>query len=283
MKLWIPGKQGLLGSTLTALAPCPVIGTARQEVDISQLDQVRAFVTKHPDITHIVNCAAMSMVDDAEQHPSAAWRANVTGPENLAHIALEKGIKLIHISTDYVFSGTTREPLKETDPTVPCNIYGQSKLEGERRVLNSLPSSLVLRVSWLFGDGGKNLVAKLWNLFATEEEVRLINDQYGRPTYCPDLCQAIFQMLGHEGICHFANQGVATKYQFGTLFLEEAKRQGFPLRTMRIRAARSTDFPMRCERPVYTAFDTHKIESALSIQIRPWQEALREYVREKRQ
>ena len=264
--LWITGANGLVGSTLRA--KCKAALHTGREVDISNRDQVFAFVDQHPEITHIVNCAAFSQVDAAEVRKEEAYRANVIGPENLART----GKKLIHLSTDYVFSGHLNRPLTELDPVGPCNYYGQTKLEGEQRALAL--SACVIRTSWVFGPGGKNFLSQFLHTLQTQKELRLTNDQWSRFTYAPDLASAILQMLESTGLYHYANTGVATKYLFGLAMREEASLLGFPLATTSIIPIPGASFPTPCKRPPYSAFDTTKID----LPIRPWREALREFL-----
>lgn len=268
---WITGAKGLLGSTLSA--KCKAALHSGREVDIADLISVRTFVKKHPEITYIINAAAYSQVDGAEEYRAEAYRANVIGPENLAHVAEEIGAKLIHISTDYVFPGDLKRPLTEQDPTRPCNYYGLTKLKGEQRVL---ASSLVIRTSWIFGHGGKNFVAKLLQMLQTQKEIRLTNDHWGRPTYAPDLADALLQMRDLKGLFHYANSGIATKYEFGLAMREEALLLGLPVVTESILPVPGSTFPSPCARPIYSAFDTSKIEQHVTI--RPWREGLREFL-----
>lgn len=276
MKLWITGSKGLLGSTL--LNKVSAIGTHREEADIADLNALRIFAKKHSGITHIINCAAFSLVDLAESKKEEAYQANAVGPENLARIAKEIGAHLVHISTDYVFPGNLHRPLKEDDLVAPCNYYGLTKWEGEQRVLAVLSSACILRTSWIFGGGGKNFVAKILQLMLNQNEIRLTNDQWGRPTYAPDLADAILKLLGKTGIYHFANAGVATKYEFGVALREEALRFNYPVVAESIVSVPGSAFPSPCQRPVYSAFDTSKIENELKIQIRPYREALQDYL-----
>ncbi|HSX27007.1 MAG TPA: dTDP-4-dehydrorhamnose reductase [Chlamydiales bacterium] len=276
MKLWITGANGLLGSTLMKM--CEAIGTGHQEADIGDLASLRAFVRKRFGITHIVNCAAYSLVDLSETNREEAYRANALGAENLALIAKETGARLIHISTDYVFGGEPQRPLKETDPVSPCNIYGQSKLEGEMRVQKVLPDACILRVSWIFGNGGKNFVAKLLQMLQTQKEIRLTSDQWGRPGYVIDIAEVILRMLDAQGIYQFANAGVATKYEFGLVMKEEAEKLGIKVVTEKMIPVPGSFFSSPCKRPAYSAFDTTKIERDFQISPRHWRDALREFL-----
>jgi dTDP-4-dehydrorhamnose reductase len=272
MKIWVTGAGGLLGSALKKRA---ALATTR-EVDIGDLSSLRAFVKQHKEISHIVNCAAFSLVDPAESRREEAHRANAVGPENLAKVAKEIGAKLLHLSTDYVFPGDLKRPLKETDPTEPLNHYGKTKLEGEERAMAAHPAACILRVSWLFGSGGKNFVSKLLQMFQEQEEIRLTADQWGRPTYVPDLVEAILKILDQSGLYHYANAGAATKFTFGCAMRDMAEQMGFPLTVKSIVAVPGASFPSPCKRPPYSVFDTAKIEQFVNV--RPWQEALKEFL-----
>jgi len=277
MKLWVTGANGLLASSL--LSRVDGLGTNRQEADIADIESLRRFVSKHPDITHIVNCAAFSLVDLAETHKEEAYLANAKGPENLGRIANEIGARLLHISTDYVFPGNLNRPLKEGDPTGPCNHYGKTKLEGEKLLLAVFPNACILRVSWLFGKGGKNFIARIMELFKAQKEVKLTADQWGRPTFVPDLVEVILKMLDLSGLYQFANSGVTSKYEFGLALFNKAKEIGIPLKAESVLPVPGSTFPSPCKRPFYSAFDTSKIEKKLKMTPRSWQDALDEYAK----
>lgn len=274
---WITGSKGLLGSALSVKCKAALhlnsLETGR-EVNIGDLNAARDFVKKNPGITYIINCAAFSQVDAAENCREEAYRTNALGPKNLAIVANEIGAKLIHISTDYVFSGKVNRPLSEKDPVGPCSYYGVTKLEGEELALAQ--SACVIRTSWIFGNGGKNFVSKLLKMLQSQKEIRLTDDQWGRFTYAPDLADAILQMIDRSGLYHFANAGVATKYEFGLAMREEAFLMGFPIMAEAIIPVPGASFPAPCERPAYSAFDTSKIESFLSI--RHWRGPLRDFL-----
>lgn len=274
---WITGSKGLLGSALIAkckeICPGGFLETGK-ELDISDLCQVRRFVDEHREISHIINCAAFSLVDAAENMREDAYKANALGPENLALVSKERGIKCLHISTDYVFSGKIRRPLTENDLVDPCNYYGKTKLEGEERAL--FHSACVIRTSGIFGSSGKNFVSKLLKMLQTQKEIKLTDDQWGRFTYAPDLADAILKMVDQTGLFQYANAGVVTKYEFGLAMREEAFLVGYPIMTEAIIPVPGALFPSLCERPVYSAFDTTKIEAFVSI--RHWRKALKDFL-----
>ncbi len=268
---WITGAEGQLGSMLAKRCTSAVCSGG--DVDIADMISLQKFAKKHPEITHIINAAAFSKVDAAEELRAEAYRANVIGPDNLMHLADEIGAKLTHISTDYVFAGDGKRPLTEEDMAGPCNYYGKTKLQGEKRMG---PNALVIRTSWLFGGKSGNFIAQLLKLLMTQKEIHLANDQWSRFTYVPDLVEAILLMQNASGMYHFANAGVATKYDFGVALREAALALGMPVITQSIVPVPGAFFPAPCKRPTYSALDTTKIEKHLSI--RHWQKTLKDFL-----
>ncbi len=275
VKLWVTGSKGLVGSTFVAKVP-GCVGTGR-ELDIADIGACREFLRVNGPFTHIVNCAAFSAVDPAESHREDALRANALGPEVLGKCARETGARLLHLSTDYVFSGTGKIPLKETDPVGPCNFYGKTKLEGEQRLLAVYPEACVLRTSWVFGAGGKNFVAKLFELLQTDQTLRLVSDQTGRPTYAPDLVEVMYKMLGHSGLYQFANAGATNKHAFAVAMQEHMQASGLHV-PCKLEPVPGSSFASAAKRPIYSAFDTSKIEKLLSYTPRHWKTCLKEFV-----
>jgi dTDP-4-dehydrorhamnose reductase len=274
---WVTGVKGLVGSTLASRLQESCVGTGR-EVDIADERSVNKWIETHPHLTHILNCAAFSQVDPAEEKREEAYLANAIGPEVLGRVAQKKGLSIVHLSTDYVFSGEGVLPLRETDPTGPCNYYGETKLEGERRLLAECPGATVLRTSWVFGKGGKNFVAKLLELLQTRESLRMVADQKGRPTYAPDLGEVMLRLVGRSGLYQFANAGVTSKYEFALTLREEMRARQIPIQCTSIQAAFAHEFSSAAKRPLYSAFDTTKVEEALRMKPRVWKEALKEFI-----
>ncbi len=272
MKIWVCGAEGLLGKTIKA-----EVRSTKEQADITSLDSLNMFASNHSGITHIINASGYSLVDLAEQNRNTAFQVNAMGPENLARIAADIGAKVIHISTDYVFPGNISRPLHEKDPVDPVNYYGETKLEGEARLLAIAPNSCILRTSALFGNGGKNFIAKILKMFQEKEEIFLANDQINSPTYVVDLSKTILNMLNFSGIYHFANQGVATKFDFGYEIFQFMRAQKIAMKTKFIHSVPSSHFPSLCPRPAYTVFDTSKIQKM--IPIRNWKEALHDFLR----
>ncbi|MDE3056200.1 MAG: dTDP-4-dehydrorhamnose reductase [Verrucomicrobiota bacterium] len=276
MFVWVTGAGGLVGSSLRKRAH---LATTHKEADVADLDALWRVVHKHPKITHIINAAAFTNVDLAEEREEEAFLVNAMGPKNLAVIAHDIGAKLVHISTDYVFGGKGASLLKEEDKTVPCNAYGRTKLQGEKELLRVLPSATIVRTSWLFGSGGRTFVTRMVEQMGKREKLLLTNDQWSRPTYVQDLVEALFHMLEVPGVFQFAGHGITTRYEFALAVREEMKKLGIPVLS-EIVPVPSSSFKDRAERPRYSAMDTHKIEAILG-PIRPWHDGLRDFLRER--
>jgi dTDP-4-dehydrorhamnose reductase len=280
MKIWILGKDGLLGKEL--ISKCrekriPFVATSRQEADITDLKQLLQFA-ENKEITHIVNCAAYTNVDEAENHPENAYRINSDGPENLGIVARKLGLKLVHISTDYVFNGENEEPYKESDDCSPVGIYAHSKWLGENRLLAQFPTACIIRTSWLFGKGGKNFISSILSHLKEKEELRIVSDQRGRPTFVRDLAENILALLCHSGIFHFANSGAYSRFELAQAVKAEADSRGIIVACRSILPVSSNDFPTRARRPASSVLCTQKIEKLLGKAPRTWEEILKEYI-----
>ncbi len=216
----------------------------------------------------------------AEKNPDAAFAVNAEGAANIALVAKEIRARLVHISTDYVFNGFSQKPYREEDVCDPVNVYGKSKWEGEKRVLAYLPSACILRTSWLFGHKGKNFISSLLHWFQQKEELQVVSDQCGKPTFCRDLAEAVIALLDCEGIVHFANEGGHSRYQIALDLLEAAKEKGIALKCQRIIPVPSAQFPAPAPRPSYSVLDTNKYVHLTVIRPRPLSEAVTEFLNE---
>jgi dTDP-4-dehydrorhamnose reductase len=267
------------------------IGTDR-ELDIRDSAAVRDFM-RDGSFTHVINCAAFTQVDDAEMQSDLAYEINATGPRHLAEHAASTRASLLHFSTDYVFDGSADSPYKEEAPTGPKGAYGRSKLAGEQHVLASADATQpttrgvhVVRTSWLFGEGGGNFVATMLKLMASREELRVVTDQVGRPTYTADLAAAALLLAGilpsgtqhANGVYHFANSGVTNWWGFANEILRQAGEFGFPLKTRSILPVSTQEFPRPAPRPAYSVLDTGRFEAIAECAPRPWSTALAEYL-----
>ena len=275
MLVWVIGGKGLLGKALCASLEREGISftsTDREDGDITSLDALqKKAVAFHP--THIVNCAAYTQVDLAESEKELAYQINATGPHLLALVANEIGAHLIHLSTDYVFDGTASRLLMETDVCEPINVYGMSKWEGEKNVLKEAPSACVIRTSWLFGKGGNNFLSNLVSWLQTQEEVQVVSDQINRPTYAPDLAEAIIKLLDAQGLYHFANGHPLSRFEMAQEILAMGN-----MKCRKVIPVTSEVFLCAAKRPLYTAMDTTKVSEVLGAPPRSWKEILTDYL-----
>ena len=236
----------------------------------------------------IINCAAFTQVDACETQESLATRVNGDGPGNLARVARAIDATLVHISTDYVFAGTGDRPLKEDDPTAPMSAYGRSKLKGEQAIVQSgLEKFFIIRTSWLYGPGGKNFVETILRLASERDELRVVADQIGGPTFTGDLAQGILNLLAVKsngfsaplpyGIYHFANAGQCSWHEFACEIVAVARERGWPIKAKQVTAIRTEEYPLPAIRPAYSVFDTSKYQRVTGSSVPEWQVSLRTY------
>ena len=291
MKVWLVGAGGMLATAVRAELEgrgVPFVATDL-DVDIAAEGAVSELMARESP-THVVNCAAYTRVDDAERHEDDAFRANATGPRNLAVAVRGAEASLVHFSTDYVFDGLAKAPYTEDAPCAPAGAYARSKRAGEEAVLAEIEQGLratLVRTSWLFGEGGKNFVATMVRLIAEREELRVVADQVGRPTYTKDLARAALDLAGigdgarapEPGVYHFANAGVTSWHGFTMAIREVCLELGLPVRAARIVPITTAEYPLPAPRPAYSVLDTGRIERVLGRVPRPFREALAEYLR----
>lgn len=283
MKIWITGANGLVGQAVRQLCQnqnINFVATGHADGDISSLAQIKSFFHSHPGITHIINCAGYTRVDEAEHQKEEAFKSNTLGPENLGILAREKGLKLVHVSTDYVFDSEANSPMKEHDPCSPSSVYGQTKHEGEMRLLEEFPRACILRTSWVFGPGGKNFISSIWDKLHQEKKMKIVHDQINRITYVKDLAKALLALLCHEGIYHFANEGITSRYEVAQQMKQLLQEKGNKITCEEIDPTSAASFPTVARRPRFSVLDTQKIEKISGISPRPWEEALKEYIDE---
>ncbi|MFM2139250.1 MAG: hypothetical protein RJA57_1557 [Bacteroidota bacterium] len=271
----VTGANGQLGKELKRLAvqvpDFEFLFLSREDLPVHHPEMVRHyFNTYHP--AYLINAAAYTAVDRAESEKDLAFQVNAEAVGILAAVCRQYGTRLIHISTDYVFDGQATAPYQEGAPTGPQCVYGASKCEGERQVAILDPDAVVIRTSWVYSEYGKNFVKTMLALMRERNEVRVVNDQSGCPTYAADLARAILDMIGsgswHPGVYHFCNEGVTTWFEFA-----EAIRDltGLPCRVLPIP---TSDFPTAARRPAYSALDTSRIAAVWGIRPRAWKRAL---------
>lgn len=277
----VTGAKGQLGSELRYLSEnepslCEhfnFIFADRKILDITSQSAIEQLCVSH-NVHAIINCAAYTAVDKAEVEQDAAYSINHHAVENLASIAKKKSIKLIHISTDYVFDGKNYKPYIETDTPNPQNIYGKSKLAGEQAMQSINPeNSIIIRTSWVYSSFGNNFVKTILRLGQERDELNVVVDQIGSPTYARDLARAILQIIPQlnnkqAGIYHYSNEGICSWYDFANAIIETADIK------CKINAIKSADYPSVANRPMNVEIDKEKIQLEFYITLNSWRDSL---------
>ncbi|RAI99886.1 dTDP-4-dehydrorhamnose reductase [Chitinophaga skermanii] len=277
----VTGGYGQLGQTFQALAgrypQYNFTFTDVEQLDITNQDAVNAFLAGGQ-FAYLINCAAYTAVDKAETEEEIAFKLNFEATLYLAEACAANNTQLIHVSTDYVFDGKANKPYKETEEASPNSVYGASKARGEAVALGSDPRSIVLRTSWLYSNYGVNFANRMQQLMAERNELNIVFDQVGTPTYAGDLAQAIMAIIetvsvnrDHQlgGVYHFSNEGVASWFDFAYAIKEltGAACEVFPIT--------SEAYPTPAQRPTYSVLNKTKIKETFGIKIPYWKESLR--------
>lgn len=278
-RVLVTGGNGQLGNALKAIAShypslC-LLFTDVQELDLTDSVALAAFV-KDQSIDYVLNCAAYTAVDKAEDESELCDLVNHIGVKNIGEVASRFDVKVIHISTDYVFDGTSYKPYVETDRTAPASVYGNTKLEGEKALFEACPESIVIRTSWLYSEYGNNFVKTMLRLGTEREELRVVFDQVGTPTYAGDLASAMLTIAAGElfvpGIYHFSNEGVCSWYDFTIRIHQLADIQ------CRVLPVESSEYPTKAKRPHYSVLNKSKIKNTYQLTIPYWEESLRKVI-----
>jgi dTDP-4-dehydrorhamnose reductase len=287
-KILCTGISGQVGQELqqTLINSGSIIAVGRNELDLSEPESIRQIINKiEPDV--IINAAAYTAVDKAETELELAKAINGTAPTIMAQEAQKLGATLVHISTDYVFDGQKNTPYLEDDPTNPIGAYGQSKLLGEEGVRQNCTNHIILRTAWVYGSRGHgNFVKTMLRLGAEREEIRVVADQVGTPTWSKDIAIAITQLLtalesgASFGTYHFTNSGVTSWYDFAVAIFEEAKQIGFPIKVERVVPITTADYPTPAKRPAYSVLSNGKIAKTLGNYAPHWRQSLRQMLAE---
>jgi dTDP-4-dehydrorhamnose reductase len=276
MKVVVTGAKGQLGTDLVhALADrgFEVYGYGREELDITNFDQVKQVIAEvHPDV--VIHAAAYTKVDLAESEPDQAFLINAYGTRNIAVASEAVGAKLGYISTDYVFDGMANEPYNEFAPTNPLSVYGKSKLAGEQFVRDLHSKFFIVRTSWVYGKHGNNFVKTMLKLAQERDELMVVHDQVGCPTYTVDLANCILELIQTEkyGIYHVSNSGHCSWFEFAKAIFEETGKK------VKINPCTTKDFPRPAPRPSYSVFDHMSIRLNGFSEVRNWKEALQEFI-----
>ncbi len=297
-RILLTGKNGQVGAELARSLPKigEVVGVDRQQLDLAHPDQIRRMIRDvRPRI--IVNAAAYTPVDLAEKEEPIARAVNADAPGVMAEEAKKIGAALVHYSTDYVFDGAKTTPYEETDPANPLSAYGRTKLGGEDAIRNTSVPHLILRTQWVYGNRGKNFLLTILRLAAEREELRVVSDQFGAPTWSREIARATTSILGQllrsdagtrsfeqvSGTYHMTAAGVATWFGFAQAILEEASSElpwietatnGHPLICRRVIPITTAEYPTPARRPAYSVLSNSRLTQTFGIQLPNWRAQL---------
>lgn len=283
MNILVTGANGQLGNEMQVLArenpQHTYFFTDVQELDICDEQAVYAYVSEHK-IDIIVNCAAYTAVDKAEDNVELCDKLNNIAPGYLARAAQANGAAMIQVSTDYVFDGTAHIPYTEEEPTCPASVYGSTKLAGEQNVMDHCEKAMVIRTAWLYSIYGNNFVKTMIRLGQERDSLGVIFDQIGTPTYANDLAQAIFAAINKgvvRGIYHFSDEGVCSWYDF-TIAIHRLAG----IASCKVKPLHTADYPAKAPRPHYSVLDKTKIKDTFGIEIPHWEESLKRCINQLR-
>ena len=282
--IWLVGNRGMLGTEVHRRLQARKLEHVATDLNVDITD--RRAISSFSDpfaLSWIVNCSAYTAVDRAEDEPEQAFRINADGVRNLAWVARQKGARLLHISTDYVFDGRKEGAYLETDAPNPSGVYGRSKLQGEQYIREELDTHVILRTAWLYGPVGANFVRTMLRLFQERDEVRVVTDQWGSPTLAGDLADAILGIITKEtvqyGTYHFTNDGRTNWFEFASLILELAGKHRLVDREVRLVPIKTEEYPTKALRPANSYLSKEKIKAVFGIPVRSWQEALESFMK----
>ena len=283
-KILVTGANGQLGMEIQQLAPSfpafDFIFATREEFPLDNLDEIDSFITTHKP-QYFINCAAYTAVDKAEAEKELAYKINAEAAGIIATACQKNDVQLIHISTDYVFNGMDNTPYKEDDITDPVNLYGDSKLQGEKKIMQFNPESIIIRTAWVYSEFGKNFVKTMLRLMADKDQISVVNDQSGTPTYAADLAEAILEIIStlenpthHSplttpgGIYHYSNEGHITWYDFAVAIKDLSGS------SCKVNPISTSQYPTPAKRPSYSVLDKTKIQRTFGIRIKDWKTSL---------
>lgn len=271
----VTGSKGQLGNEIQVLAPAypqfNFIFTDVEELDICKREAVDGFFSENK-IDFLINCAAYTAVDKAEDDEEKCYQINKDAVGYLGEASARHGVKMLHVSTDYVFDGKSYIPYTEDAPVSPATMYGRSKAEGEQRLVSVLQSAVIVRTSWLYSSFGHNFVKTMLKLGRERKRLQVVFDQVGTPTYAADLADALLQIISAAelvpGIYHYSNEGVCSWYDFALAVFKSAKI------VCDVLPIESKEYPTKTPRPHYSVLNKQKVKSAYNLRIAHWEDSL---------
>lgn len=275
-RILVTGANGQLGQSILEQSKnykeIECFFVTRNELDITNEELIKHYFDDKS-FDFVVNCAAYTAVDKAEDEQESAYLVNAKATEFLAKITNEKKIPFIHVSTDYVFDGTASQPRMETDQTNPIGVYGQTKLEGENLALKNNPKTIILRTAWVYSRFGNNFVKTMLRLFQEKESISVVADQIGSPTNAIDLADAILEIISTDeltyGIFNYSNEGKCSWFEFAQKIKE------FSSSTIEINPVPTSAYPTKAKRPAYSLLDKTKIKEVYQLTIPNWEDSLK--------
>ena len=285
--IWVIGSRGMLGTELCHLLKTKGfdITATDREVDFTDLNALENYAKGiNSKIDWIINCAAYTAVDKAEDEKELCFALNSTGPENIAKTADKLDAKMIHISTDYVFDGKSPVPYKEEDKVNPLSVYGKSKLDGERKIQKKIGKYFILRTAWLYGEFGNNFIHTMIKLMKSKDEIGIVADQWGAPTWTRDLSECISLLIKKEstayGIYHAGGSGKCSWHDFALSIQDEAYKNGMLEKKIPVRKLTTEEYPVKAKRPKYSLLDKDKIKKETGFVFPQWEESLKLFIKE---
>lgn len=277
MKILVTGAEGQLGSEIRGLSTNTNYSFEfidRSELDLTKLESIIPFLeSSSPDF--IINCAAYTAVDKAEDEPEIAQLINAKAPEKIAEYCSKNGKRLIHISTDYVFDVNFGKPITEEDKPNPQSVYGKTKLNGEKFVSQILDNAYIIRTAWVYSSYGNNFVKTMLRLGKEKNEINVVSDQVGSPTYARDLAEAILNIIeginnGNDmpGVYHYSNEGVCSWYDFATEIMKQANL------SCKVKPIPTSEFPTKAKRPAYSVLNKAKVKNQFKLETHSWSKSL---------
>lgn len=276
-RILVTGSSGQLGRCIKDIDnnKSDMLYVNSTELDITNELQVKRFFEKHQ-IDWCINCAAYTAVDKAESDYDKAFNVNVNGAKNLAEASKLYSAKLIHISTDFVFDGEHNKPYKESDPTSPICVYGETKLKGEQAVIESLKEHFIIRTSWLYSEYGNNFLNTMLRLSRDRDQLGIVGDQIGTPTYAKDLAEIIMHIIDNEcsnyGVYHYSNNGVASWYDFAKAIFDISNVD------IQLENISTMQYPTPAKRPHFSVLDKTKTKENFNVRIPYWRDSLKKAI-----